>query len=33
MIYYINGQIEEININQFVTDTEYYEYIMNKLKN
>jgi hypothetical protein len=28
----INGVIEEININDFITDCEYYEYIINKWK-
>ncbi len=29
----INGKLEEVNINNFITDEEYYRYIMNKMNN
>lgn len=33
MLMRINGKLEEVNINSFVTDEEYYRYIMNHFKN
>jgi hypothetical protein len=33
MLMRINGKLEEVNINSFVTDEEYYRYIMNLFKN
>ncbi len=33
MLVRINGKLEEIMINNFITDDEYYRYIMNKMKN
>ena len=29
----INGKLEEVNINNFITDEEYYRYIMHKMNN
>lgn len=29
----INGKLEEVNINNFITDEEYYRYVMNIMKN
>ena len=32
MLYYLNGEIKEININDFITDNEYYKYIMEEIE-
>ena len=33
MLMRINEKLEEININDFITDDEYYKYVMTKMKN
>ena len=33
MLMRINGKLKEVNINDFITDDEYYRYIMNAMKN
>lgn len=32
MLFFINGVVREININNFITDSEYYKYIMQEMK-